>query len=184
MPRPNYIKLSKNQLHNLLIKRNLPDFTVNQIKEDVATRKKQIQKARVENRVRCKRWAELIKPLTREINSVRTNLKYHAIANPHLHQFYTEYLDCLLETRIILTNHKLERRATPINTDRTKRNWVDYVPPETKQRFTQTYNNLPYNPKVRRKELFPQPRLNNQEQPVSAKTGVERTSTTQQKETA
>jgi len=153
-----YTKISKNQLHNLLTKRNLPDFTVNQIKEDVALRKKQINTTRIENKVRYKRWADMIKPLTREINIVKANIKYHATANPQTHQFYLDYLETLLDTRILLTQHKLKREATPINTDRDKRSWVDWVNKIEKEELMQRYECLPYNYKAKRKTIFPTPR--------------------------
>ena len=153
-----YTKLSKNQLHNLLTKRKLPDTTINQIKEDVALRKKQINTTRIENKVRYKRWADMIKPLTREINIVKANIKYHATANPQTHQFYLDYLETLLDTRILLTQHKLKREATPINTDRTKRTWVDYVNAKEKAELLGRYECLAYNTKVKRKTIFPQPR--------------------------
>jgi len=152
-----YTKISKNKLHNLLTKRNLPDTTINQIKEQVALRKKQINQTRVENRIRYKRWADLIKPLTREINIVKANIKYHAKANPLTCQFYTDYLKTLLDTRVLLTKHKLTREATPINTDKTKRTWVDWVNKIEKEELMQRYESLPYYYKAKRKTIFPQP---------------------------
>ena len=153
-----YTKISKNKLHNLLTKRNLPDATINQIKEQVAIRKKQIQIARVESKVRYKRWADLIKPLTREINIVKANINYHAKANPLTCQFYTDYLETLLDTRVLLTKHKLKREATPLNTHKEKRNWTDYINKAEKEELINRYNSLPYNTKLKRKVIFPQPR--------------------------
>ena len=153
-----YTKISKNKLHNLLVKRNLPDFAVNQIKEQVALRKKQINTTRVENRIRYKRWADLIKPLTREINIVKANINYHREHNPLTYQFYTDYLETLVDTRQLLTKHKLERKATPINTAKDKRTWVDWVNKLEKEELTQRYLNLPYYYKAKRKTIFPQPK--------------------------
>jgi hypothetical protein len=152
-----YTKISKNKLHNLLIKRKLPEATINQIKEQVALKKKQIQIARVESKVRHKRWADLIKPLTREINLVKANYNYHANANPDTAKFYVDYLEALINTRQLLTKHKLERKATPINTAKDKRTWVDWVNKQEREDLTQRYLNLPYNTKLKRKVIFPQP---------------------------
>jgi len=153
-----YTKISKNKLHNLLTKRKLPDFTIEQIKEDVAKRKKQINQTRVENRIRYKRWAALIKPLTKEINIVKANIVYHATTNPQTHAFYTDYLETLLDVRVLLTKHKLTREATPINTDKTKRTWVDWVNKIEKEELLKRYDALPYNYKARRKTIFPTPK--------------------------
>jgi hypothetical protein len=153
-----YTKISKNKLHNLLIKRKLPEATINQIKEQVALKKKQIQIARVESKVRHKRWSDLIKPLTREINLVKASIIYHKQHNPLTYQFYTDYLDCLVYTRVVLTKHKLERKATPINTAKDKRTWVDWVNKTERADLTQRYLNLPYNTKLKRKVIFPQPK--------------------------
>ena len=153
-----YTKISKNKLHNLLTKRNIPDFEVDRIKTQVERRKKQINTTRVENRIRYKRWAEMIKPLTREINTVRGLLSYYATANPDIYQFFNDYLETLLDTRILLTKHKLKREATPINADKTKRTWVDWVNKIEKEELISRYNSLPYNTKTKRKTLFPQPK--------------------------
>jgi hypothetical protein len=170
-----YTKISKNKLHNLLTKRKLPLNTIEQIKEQVALRKKQIQKARVETRVRYKRWADLIKPLTKEINIVKASIHYHAKTNPQTHLFYQDYLKTLLNTRVLLTKHKLKREATPINTARDKRNWTDWVDKLDKEELIRSYNALPHNYKAKRKAIFPQPK----ERPVSQTVG---NSPTQQRE--
>jgi hypothetical protein len=141
------------------MKRNLPDYTVDQIKEQVALRKKQINQTRVENKIRYKRWLEMIRPLTKEINVVRANIVYHAKANPQTADFYRQYLDALLDTRITLTKHKLERKATPINTDREKRTWVDWVNPKEKEELIKLYDSIPYCYKAKRKAIFPRPKL-------------------------
>ena len=153
-----YTKLSRNQLHNQLTKRGLPLDTIEQIKEQVALRKKQIQVARVESKVRYKRWADLIQPLTREIHLVKANIIYHKKHNPHTYLFYQDYLETLLDTRTLLTKHKLKREATPINTARDKRNWTDWVNKLKKEELMQRYESLPYYTKAKRKTIFPQPK--------------------------
>jgi hypothetical protein len=159
MRHTSYTKISKNKLHNLLTKRNLPLNTIEQIKEDVTKRKKQINKQRIENKVRYRRWCDLIRPLTNHINIIKINTKYHAKHNPELHLFYLAYLDCLLNTRHILNTYKQKREATPINTDRTKRDWTDWVDSVEKAKLLERYEAIPYRTKFSTKrKLFPRPK--------------------------
>lgn len=151
-----YIDLAPNQLHNRLLKRGLPHHTIEQIKERVALQKKLRNTARVENKVRLRRWAKLIEPLTKEIKSVRANLKYHAKHNPELYYFFVDYLELLQQTKGILTTLKIQREATPHNHDKTKKGWADYINPELRTDYTQRYHSIPYASKNsnNRRELF------------------------------
>jgi len=150
-----YTELSRNQLHNRLTKRGLPDHTIEQIKARVELQKKLRNTARVENRVRLRRWAKMIEPLTKEIKSVRANLKYHQQHNPLLHTFFTDYLVLLCETRGILTTLKLQREATPRNHDKTKKHWSDYIKPELRKDYTHRYHSIPLSSKhSSRREIF------------------------------
>ena len=151
-----YIDITPNQLHNRLLKRNLPPHIITIIKERVALQKKLRNTARVENKIRLRRWAKLIEPLTKEIKSVRANLKYHAKHNPSLHAFFLDYLALLQETKGILTSLKLQREATPHNHDKTKKRWADYISPQLRTDYTQRYHSIPYTSKNsnNRRELF------------------------------
>ena len=153
-------KMSANQLHNTLIKRHLSDARIKEIKEWVAKRKELINKNRIEKQVRQRRWTALIRPLSRHIASVKTNIKYHASQpnNAETHHFYTDYLALLEETRGYLTSIKLSRETTPTQHDRTKRDWTDYLKKETKEKLIKRYNSIPYTSKYsHRRELFPRP---------------------------
>ena len=151
-----YIDLAPNQLHNRLLKRGLPHHTIDQIKERVALQKKLRNTARVENKIRLRRWAKLIEPLTKEIKSVRANLKYHQQHNPELYYFFVDYLELLQQTKGILTTLKIQREATPHNHDKTKKGWADYINPELRTDYTQRYHSIPYASKNsnNRRELF------------------------------
>lgn len=150
-----YIDLAPNQLHNRLQKRGLPQHTIEQIKARVALQKKLRNIARVENKIRVRRWAKLIEPLTKEIKSVRANLNYHAQHNPLLHTFFTDYLVLLCETRGILTTLKIQREATPRNTDKTKKHWSDYIQKQLREDYTHRYHSIPLSSKhSSRKGLF------------------------------
>ena len=161
MPNPTkkkkrYTEISTNELHNRLLKRNLPPHTIETIKENIALKKKLINTARVENKVRLRRWAKFIEPLSKEIKSVQVNLKYHEQHNPLLHLFFTDYLGLLLETRGRLTLLKQQREATPTNYDKTKKSWADYISPQLRTDYTQRYHSIPYTSKNsnNRRELF------------------------------
>ena len=151
-----YIDITPNQLHNRLLKRKLPEHIITLIKEQVALKKKLRNTARVENKVRLRRWAKFIEPLSREIKSVRANLKYHERHNPSLHAFFLDYLDLLQQTKGILTSLKLQREATPTNHDKTKKRWADYISPQLRTDYTQRYHSIPYASKNsnNRRELF------------------------------
>jgi hypothetical protein len=129
---------------------------IEQIKERVALQKKLRNTARVEIKIRLRRWAKLIEPLTKEIKSVRANLKYHAKHNPLLHAFFVDYLDLLQQTKGILTSLKIQREATPTNYDKKKKHWSDYIKPELRTDYTQRYHSIPYASKNsnNRRELF------------------------------
>jgi len=151
-----YIDIAPNQLHNRLRKRKLPEHIITQIKEQVALKKKLRNTARVENKIRLRRWAKFIEPLTKEIKSVRANLKYHQQHNPLLHAFFLDYLGLLLETRGSLTLLKQQREATPTNYDKKKKHWADYIKPELRTDYTHRYHSIPYTSKNsnNRRELF------------------------------
>jgi hypothetical protein len=151
-----YTEISTNELHNRLLKRKLPEHTITLIKENIALKKKLINTARVENKIRLRRWAKLIEPLTKEIKSVRANLKYHQQHNPELFYFFTDYLGLLSETKGILTSLKVQREATPHNHDKKKKHWSDYIKPELRTDYTQRYHSIPYASKNsnNRRELF------------------------------
>jgi len=129
-----------------------------EIKERVRLRKEVVNKQRVEDKVRAKRWNDMIKPLSNHIKTVRSNLAYHEYINPDLFCFYLDYLDVLLATRTTLTKNKINRRATPINTDRNKRDWTDWVDKDDKARLTSHYNALPKSSKANRRTIFARPK--------------------------
>ena len=151
-----YIDITPNQLHNRLLKRNLPPHIITIIKEQVALKKKLRNTARVENKIRLKRWAKFIEPLSKEIKSVQVNLKYHEQHNPELYMFFVDYLGLLLETRGNLNLLKIRREATPTNYDKTKKSWADYISPQLRTDYTQRYHSIPYASKNsnNRRELF------------------------------
>ena len=151
-----YIDLAPNQLHNRLLKRKLAPEMIEQIKDRVALQKKLRNTARVENKIRLRRWAKLIEPLTKEIKSVRANLKYHEQHNPELYYFFVDYLELLQQTKGILTTLKLQREATPTNHDKKKKHWSDYIKPELRTDYTHRYHSIPYASKnsSNRRELF------------------------------
>jgi hypothetical protein len=151
-----YTDIPANELHNRLLKRKLPEHIITLIKEQVALKKKLRNTARVENKIRLRRWAKFIEPLTKEIKSVRANLKYHQQHNPELFYFFTDYLGLLSETKGILTSLKVQREATPTNYDKKKRHWSDYIKPELRTDYTQRYHSIPYASKNsnNRRELF------------------------------
>ena len=153
-----YSKLTATKLHNTLVKRKTPLNLMEQIKERVRLRKEAVNKQRVEDRVRARRWKKLIEPLSRHIKTIQSNLCYHEYINPPTYQFYQDYLETLTDTRNTLTKFKLDRKATPTNHDRTKRDWTDYVDKETKQRLTTLYNALPRSIKANRRNIFPRPK--------------------------
>jgi thioesterase domain-containing protein len=162
-----YTKLTRNQLHNILTKRKLPDETIVQIKEDIALKKKAINKNRVETRVRVRRWNDLIRPLTHHIGVIKINNKYHAEHNPELHAFYLDYLDTLIDTRHHLTSLKLRRTETPIayakKHGKDLKDWTDWVNEIEKKDLTHRYLSIPYPSKfTHRRELFPRPKKTTQ----------------------
>jgi len=151
-------KMSANQLHNTLLKRHLSDARIKEIKEWVSNRKDLINKTRVEKQVRQRRWTALIRPLSKHIATVKTNMTYYAQTNPELHALYIAYLALLETTRGKLTLLKIQREVTPTQHDKDKKDWTDHISEETKEYMTQRYNSIPYTSKYsHRRELFPRP---------------------------
>jgi hypothetical protein len=159
-----YSKLTATKLHNTLVKRKTPLNLMEQIKERVRLRKEAVNKQRVEDRVRAKRWHKIIEPLSRHIKTIQSNLCYHEHINPPTYQFYLAYLETLTYTRNTLTKNKLDRNKTPLNTDRSKRDWTDYVDKEEKARLTSHYNALPRSIKANRRNIFPRPKQTKEKQ--------------------
>jgi len=153
-----YSRLSPNQLHNTLLKKKTPLNLMEEIKERVRLRKEVVNKQRVEDKIRAKRWNDMIKPLSNHIKTVRSNLAYHEDTNTDLYFFYLDYLEVLLDTRNTLTKRKLDRTKTPINTDKNKRDWTDWVDKDDKARLTSHYNALPKSNKANRRTIFPKPK--------------------------
>ena len=145
-----------------------------EIKERVRLRKEAVNKQRVEDRVRAKRWLNIIKPLSRHIKVIRANLPYHRDTNTDLYFFYLDYLNTLIETRTTLNKNKLDRKATPINTNRNKRDWTDWVDKEEKARLTSHYNALPRSSKANRRTIFTRPKQTKQTKQTKPKQGEAR----------
>ena len=156
-------RMSKNQLHNTLLKRNLSPARIKEIKEWVAHRKDLINKARVEKQIRQRRWSEMIRPLSYQIAVSKTNKAYHDKNNNELGEFYDDYIKLLETTRAELTKHKLDRQYTPVQLskqlNKPLNNWTDFIDQETKEDYTQRYDSIPYKSKYSRtrRVLFPKP---------------------------
>ena len=135
-------KLSSNKLHKLLTKRYKSPARIAEIKQWVAIRKKAINTARVEKRVIKKRWAEIIKPLTKEIKEARSAKIYHAKHNPELHFFFTDYLGYLVELRGLIERNLQVNGKTPHKNH--IKHWVDMVDKTIREDLEKRYNNIPY----------------------------------------
>jgi chorismate mutase len=135
-------KLSANKLHNLLHKRYKSPARIAEIKQWVANRKKAINTARVEKQVIQKRWAKIIRPLSREIKEARSAKIYHEGKNGGLYSFFVDYLDFLIELRGQLELQKNKSGNTPHK--RNIEHWTDWVDVEVAESFIDRYNNIPY----------------------------------------
>jgi hypothetical protein len=148
-------KLSRNELHNKLTKMKLSDARIAELKEWVDTRKKQLNKGRLD-RVRDRRWRQVITPLTKHITTTRQNRKYHALVNPHLTPIIDSYIDELIQTRAKLHQERLNNPSAPTPK---QKDWRSFVPQETQDRLQREWHkesqgNSKYS---HTKALFPNP---------------------------
>ena len=96
----------------------------------------------IDKRVIKKRWAEIIKPLTKEIKEARSAKIYHAKHNPELHFFFTDYLGYLVELRGLIERNLQVNGKTPHKNH--IKHWVDMVDKTIREDLEKRYNNIPY----------------------------------------
>lgn len=135
-------KLTSNQLHNLLTKRYRSPARIAEIKQWVENRKKAINTARVQKQVIKKRWARIIKPLSKEIKEARSAKIYHEGKNPQLHSFFVDYLDFLITLRGQMEMQKSKNGKTPH--ENKIEHWTDWVDVEIAEEYIARYNAIPY----------------------------------------
>lgn len=146
-------KLTSNQLHNLLTKRYRSPARIAEIKQWVEIRKKAINTARVQKQVIKKRWARIIKPLTKEIKEARSAKIYHEGKNPQLYSFFVDYLDFLTTLRGQMQMQKSKNGKTPHENN--IEHWTDWVDVEIAEEYIARYNAIPYPSKhSSRREIF------------------------------
>jgi hypothetical protein len=161
-----YIKLTPNDLHTRLLKRNIHPKEVSRIKKEVAKLK---EAKRVEKIARHKYralWSDFLKPLRYEINNAKVGRRYDMTDEARVEAFdaYIAVMETLLK-RMEVPATTLD--TTPIRLAKEKNesgkgsritnngsHWSDWIPPHIKTAISDAFFALPHKPKAKRKVPF------------------------------
>ena len=161
-----YVKLTANDLHMRLLKRNLHPHVMQQIKDDVAALKEAKRTERITRKKYRALWSDFVKPLRYEINSAKAGRRYDEDNQDRVEVFdaYISVMETLLKrmemyaasleiTPIMLAK---ERNATGKGSPITNNgaHWADWVPPHIKQPIAQAFFDLPHKRRAKRKVPF------------------------------
>jgi hypothetical protein len=161
-----YVKLTANDLHMRLLKRNLHPHVMQQIKDDVAALKEAKRTERITRKKYRALWSDFVKPLRYEINSAKAGRRYDEDNQDRVEVFdaYISVMETLLKrmemyaasleiTPIMLAK---ERNATGKGSPITNNgaHWADWVPARIKIPIADAFAALPHKPKAKRKVPF------------------------------
>jgi hypothetical protein len=161
-----YLKLTANDLHSRLLKRNLHPKEMQRIKDEVAKLKEQQRTDRIRRKKYKALWSDFIKPLRYEINNAKAGRRYDADNQERVEVFdaYITVMERLLKrmevyaTSLEVTPIRLAKeknasgKGSPITNNGA--HWSDWVPARIKQPIADAFFDLPHKPKAKRKVPF------------------------------
>jgi DNA-binding transcriptional regulator GbsR (MarR family) len=161
-----YIRLTANELHMTLLKRNLHPKEMERIKDEVAALKESQRTQRITRKKYKALWADFVKPLRYEINNAKVGLRYDETNEERVEAFeaYITVMETLLKrmdmyakslevTPIMLAKEKnATGKGSPITNNGA--HWSDWIPTRIKTPIADAFAALPHKAKAKRKVPF------------------------------
>lgn len=153
-----YMKLTPNELHNKLLKRKLPEATMDEIKRIIQQQKDDLKSKTNQTTQLVRYWTPIMYPLLQEIKSCRAMLKYKA--SPERDEAVRAYMSVLLKLRDKFNQIERQHKETPmavakeLNIINHGIHWTDWIPDNVKAKITALFTAIPHAPKAKRKIPF------------------------------
>lgn len=152
------MKLTANELHNhceRLLKKGVNPLLVADIKRIVVEQKAHRKSHRAHLKQVHNQWRVIISPLMHEKKSVRSLGYYKNAKSPDERKAALDAYALVLDT-LEQRLKELERSGTtPMQHDKTKTHWTDYVPQHIKDRVCALFDAIPHYPRQKVKHPFP-----------------------------
>jgi len=155
------MSMTPNELHNHLMRRNIPPESRAQIKAIVLEQKAIMRSTKAQTATVSKQWQPLFHELRRERESVRASVKYHSRTNEEspILTAYQAYALVLERLRDTFEGYKRERKtpavlARELQLPNNGTHWVDWVRPRFVQRVSDLFALVEHKHKARIKEPF------------------------------
>ena len=161
-----YINLKPDDLYKRLLKRNLHPKEIRRIQDEVAELKEARRVHRITRTHRQQEWANVLKPLRYELNSVRVGRAYDLDDEARVEAFdaYIAVMEKVLaklafpskvldQTPMQMAKeHNALGKGSPIRND--GEHWTDWVPQKIKDKIATAFFELPHKAKAKRKVPF------------------------------
>ena len=152
------MRLTANELHNhceRLLKKGVNPMLVAQLKRIVLENKAHRKSHRAHLKQVRNQWRVIISPLMYEKKAVRSLSYYKNSKSPEERNAALEAYALVLDT-LEQKLKELERSGTtPMQHDKTKTHWTDYVPQRIKDRVCALFDAIPHYPRQKVKHPFP-----------------------------
>lgn len=157
-----YLKLSANELHNRLTKRNLHPAEIERIKQEVADLKETLRVSKITRTQRKAEWDKVLAPLRYEINNARVGMRYGGEQVPQNERklAFSEYIRIMEKLVAMLDAPSKALDNTPIQIARDKglpndgEHWTDWIPARVKDKVSLLFDVVPVVPRGKRKIPF------------------------------
>jgi hypothetical protein len=147
-----YMKLSANQLHNVLADRGLSPPEMESIKRIVAEQKEHKRSEGAHKKQMDLQWGEFLAPLIHERKTVRSIMRYKG--SPERAEALQAYLAVLDRVQEKLYLLQREKNQTPMQIYPERTHWSDYVPQRIRDEVSDAFNAIPYKAKAKTKIPF------------------------------
>ena len=156
----NLMKLTRNELHNVLLKQQLPPALRTATIEKIMQAKAELRAKRIKQKVHNKLWRELLRPLKAELSNARVGLRLKSFeVAPERHLAFSEYVKLLEKLTSGLEVLRLDGETPKVvarlsGRENSGEHWSDWVSAKTKERIVSLFNAMPYLAKAKRFEPF------------------------------
>lgn len=152
------MRLTSNELHNhceRLLKKGINPLLVADIKSTVLENKAHRKSHRAHLKQVHNQWRVIMSPLMHEKKAVRSLSYYKNAKSPEQRSAALEAYALVLDT-LEQKLKAIEREGTtPMQHDKTKTHWTDYVPQHIKDRVCALFDAIPHYPRQKVKHPFP-----------------------------
>ena len=147
-----YMKLSANQLHNVLSDKGLTPVEMDSIKRIIAEQKERKRSEGAHKKQMDLQWGEFLAPLIHERKTVRSITRYKgSVERADALALYLSVLGLVQEKLYLL---KREKNQTPMQIFPERTHWSDYVPQRIRDQVSDAFNAIPHKAKAKVKIPF------------------------------